>query len=60
MKGTRLDAVSSIQHTVTRELKAIRKAASSRTFDFLHEGCKRAETILNDGINTHVSFCVFL
>jgi transposase len=37
MKGTRFEAVSSIQQTVTRELKAIREEAFSGTFDSLHE-----------------------
>jgi hypothetical protein len=37
----RLEAVSSIQHTVTRELKAIREEVFSRTFDSLYERCKR-------------------
>jgi transposase len=41
MKGTRFEAVSSIQQTVTRELKAIREAAFSWAFDSLYERCKR-------------------
>jgi hypothetical protein len=41
MKGTRFEAVSSIQPTVTRELKAIREEAFSWAFDSLHELCKR-------------------
>jgi hypothetical protein len=64
MKGTRLDAVSSIQQTVTREQKAIQKEAFSRAFFSLYERCKRrAEqgegyTILSDGINkSFLSFC---
>jgi histone-lysine N-methyltransferase SETMAR len=40
MKGTRLDVVPSIQQTVTRVLKAIRKEAFSLTFDSLYERCK--------------------
>jgi hypothetical protein len=40
MKGTRLEAVSSIQQTVTRELKAKREEAFSRVFDLLYEGRK--------------------
>jgi hypothetical protein len=41
MKGTRFEAVSSIQQTVTRELKAIREEAFSWAFDLLYERCKR-------------------
>jgi transposase len=41
MKGTRFEAVSSIQHTVTRQLKAIRVQAFSWAFDTLYERCKR-------------------
>jgi hypothetical protein len=33
-------AVSSIQQTVTRELKVIREEAFSRRFDSLYEECK--------------------
>jgi hypothetical protein len=40
-KGTRFEAVSSIQQTVTRELKAIREEAVSRSFDSLYERCNR-------------------
>jgi hypothetical protein len=40
MKGTRFEAVSSIQQTVTRELKAIREEAFSRVFDSLYERCE--------------------
>jgi hypothetical protein len=40
MKGTRFEAVSSVQGTVTRELKAIREGAFSRTFDSFYERCK--------------------
>jgi hypothetical protein len=41
MRGTRLEAVSSIQQTVTRELKAIWEEAFSRALDSLYERCKR-------------------
>jgi hypothetical protein len=41
MKGTTFEAVSSIQQTVARELKAIRKEAFSWAFDSLYERCKR-------------------
>jgi hypothetical protein len=41
MKGTRFEAVSSIQQTVTRELKAMRDEAFSRASDSLYERCKR-------------------
>jgi hypothetical protein len=41
MKGTRFDAVLSIQQTLMRELKAIREEAFSRAFDSFYEGCKR-------------------
>jgi hypothetical protein len=37
MKGTRFKTVSSIQQTVTRELKVIREEAFSQAFDSLHE-----------------------
>jgi hypothetical protein len=43
MKWTRFDAVSSIQQTVTRELKTMRKEAFSPSFESLYERCKRAE-----------------
>jgi hypothetical protein len=39
MKGTRFEAVSAIQQTVTRELKAIRKETFSRALDSLYERC---------------------
>jgi hypothetical protein len=45
MKGTRFEAVSSIQQTIMRELKAIRDEAFSRAFDSLYElrkPCKEA------------------
>jgi hypothetical protein len=41
MKGTRFKTVSSIQQTMTGELKAIREEAFSGAFDTLHERCKR-------------------
>jgi hypothetical protein len=40
MKGTRFEAVSSIQQTVMRELKAIQEDAFSQEFDLLYERCK--------------------
>jgi hypothetical protein len=40
MKGTRFKAVSSLQQTMTRELKAIREEAFSREFDSLYERSK--------------------
>jgi hypothetical protein len=40
---TRFEAVSSIQQTVTRELKATREEAFSRAFDSLYEQRQRAE-----------------
>jgi hypothetical protein len=50
-------AVSSIQQTVTRELKATREEAFSQSFDSLCERCKRfAEAgvdVLNNGINKY-------
>jgi hypothetical protein len=58
MKGARFEAVPSIQHTVTRELKAIREETFSRAFDSLYERCKRTGTILSDGINKY--FLTFL
>jgi hypothetical protein len=42
LKGTRFEAVSSIQQTVTRELKVIREEPFSRAFDSLYERCKRS------------------
>jgi hypothetical protein len=41
MNGTRFGAVSSIQQTVIRELKAIQEEAFSRAYDSLYERCKR-------------------
>jgi transposase-like protein len=57
MKGTRFEAISSIQQTVTRELKAIWEEAFSRAFDSLYDDAKvmrkRAGTIQSDGINKY-------
>jgi hypothetical protein len=39
MKGMRFEAVSMIQQTVTRELKAIKEQAFSQAFDSLYEQC---------------------
>jgi hypothetical protein len=50
MKWTRFEAVSSNQQTVTRELKAIREEAFSRTFDSLYERCKRCAEAVGDYI----------
>jgi hypothetical protein len=41
MKETRFEAISSIQQTVTKEMKAMREEAFSREFDPLYERCKR-------------------
>jgi hypothetical protein len=41
MKGMKSEAVSSIQQTVTRELKAIWEEAFSQAFDSLYEQSKR-------------------
>jgi hypothetical protein len=43
MTRTTFEAVSLIQQTVKKELKAIREEAFSRVFDLLYELCKRAE-----------------
>jgi hypothetical protein len=37
MKGMKFEALSSIQQTVTMELKAIREEAFAQTFDSLYE-----------------------
>jgi hypothetical protein len=37
MKGTRFEAVSSIQQTVMRKLKAIQEEAFSQAFNSLYE-----------------------
>jgi hypothetical protein len=62
MQGTRFEAVSSIQESVTRELKAIREEAFSRAFDLLCDVNvvrKRAGTILSDGINKCFFGCFY-
>jgi hypothetical protein len=41
MKWTRFEAVTSIQRTVTRELKALREEAFSRAFNPFYEQSKR-------------------
>jgi hypothetical protein len=41
MKGTRFEAASSSQQTVTRQLKAIREEEISRPFNSLYDRCKR-------------------
>jgi hypothetical protein len=48
MKGTKSEAVSSIQPTVSRELKAIREEAFSRALDLLYERCKGYEEAGSD------------
>jgi hypothetical protein len=40
MTGVRFEAVSSMQQTVTRELKDILEESFSRAFDSLYERCK--------------------
>jgi hypothetical protein len=50
MKGTRFEAVSSIQQIVMREVKAIREELFSRTFDSLYEGCKCGAEVGRDYI----------
>jgi hypothetical protein len=60
MKGTRFEAVSSIQQTVTRELKAIREEAFSRSFDSLYERCKRREESGGDYIDVINTFFFYL
>jgi hypothetical protein len=40
MNGTRFEAISSIQQTVTRKLKAMREEAFSRALDSLYERWK--------------------
>jgi hypothetical protein len=40
MKGTRFEAVSLIQQTVMRELKAIQEEVFSQAFNLLYEQCK--------------------
>jgi hypothetical protein len=61
MKLTRFEAVSPIQQTVTRELKAIREEAFSQALDSLYEPRKRcAEAILSNGINNFLIYFVLL
>jgi hypothetical protein len=60
-KWTGFEAVSSIQQTVTRELKAIWEEAFSQAFDLLYEQCKHCaeagRDILSNGINKYfISF----
>jgi hypothetical protein len=50
MKGMRFVAVSSIQQTVTRELKAMREEAFSTEFDLLCEQCKHCVELGGDYI----------
>jgi hypothetical protein len=64
MKGTRFEAVSSIQQTVMRELKAIRDESFPRAFDSLMSDAnvvpKREVTILSIDTNKHyLSFVRF-
>jgi hypothetical protein len=50
MKGMRFEAISSIQQTVTRELKVIWEEAFSWAFDSLSERCKRCAEASGDYI----------
>jgi transposase len=50
MKGTRFEAVSSIQQTVTIELKGKGEGAFSRSLDSLYERCKRFAAVGGDCI----------
>jgi hypothetical protein len=63
MKRTRFDAVSSIQQTVTRELKAIWEEAftlySIRCMSDINIVRKRTGTILSDGINKYFSYFLY-
>jgi hypothetical protein len=43
MKGMRFEAISLIQQTVRRELKAIWEEAFSQVFNLLYERCKHVE-----------------
>jgi hypothetical protein len=45
MKGMRFEAVSLIQQTVMRELKAIMEEAFSLAFNLLYERCKRCAEV---------------
>jgi hypothetical protein len=66
MTGTRFEAISLIQQTVMRELKATWEEAFSRALDSMHERCKRPikadGAILSDGINKHFFsfFCAWV
>jgi hypothetical protein len=50
MNGMRFEAVSSIQQTVTKELKAIWEEALSQAFDLLYEQCKHCVEVGRDYI----------
>jgi hypothetical protein len=50
MKGTRIKAVSSIEQTVPRKLKAIWDRAFSLALDLLYERCKRCAEVGGDCI----------
>jgi hypothetical protein len=50
MKGMRYEAVSSIQQTVMRKLKAIREEAFSQAFGSLYEQCKSCAEVGGDCI----------
>jgi cation transport regulator ChaB len=50
VKGKRFQADSSIQQTVTRELKAIREEAFSRALNSLYEQYKRCAEASGDDI----------
>jgi hypothetical protein len=50
MKGTRFDALLSIQQTVAKELKAIWEEAFSQAFDSLYEQCKHCAEACRDYI----------
>jgi hypothetical protein len=65
MNGTKFGAVSSIQQTVTRNLKAILEETFSVSFDSLYERCKRCAeaggAMLSDGINKYLNvLCAFM
>jgi hypothetical protein len=51
-KLTRFEAVSSIQQTVTKELKAIWEEACSRSFDSFYERYKRSGTYLSHCVHS--------
>lgn len=59
MKRTRYETVSSIQETVTRDLKGIQEEVSSLAFH-VNIVPKLEGTILNDDINKYFyHFCIF-